>query len=79
MFFTQPEYCDYYQAELESAAHGSARIQATTSVFAGHPVLVLGPVTALDVLRRSETLRAIYHRTYRELVRGLQKVSGRGR
>lgn len=79
VFFTQPEYSDYYQAELESAAHGSARIQATTSVFAGHPVLVLGPVTALDVLRRSETLRAIYHRTYRELVRGLQKVSGRGR
>ena len=79
VFFTQPEFCDYYQAELESAAHRSARIQHTTSVFAGHPVLLLGPVTAVDVLRRSETLRTVYHRTYRELVRGLQKVSGQGR
>lgn len=54
-------------------------MQHTTSVFAGHPVLLLGPVTAVDVLRRSETLRTVYHRTYRELVRGLQKVSGQGR
>jgi hypothetical protein len=75
--FTQPEYAEYYRAQLESAFTGSLRIQSDPTVFAGHPVLYLAPVTPVDVLRKSETARSIYHRTYKEMVRGLQLVSGK--
>jgi hypothetical protein len=77
--FTQPEYADYYRAELRSAFTGGLRIQTEATVFAGHEVQYLAPVTAVDVLRRSETARSIYHRTYKEMVRGLQLVSGKGK
>ncbi|MBJ7339068.1 class I SAM-dependent methyltransferase [Mycolicibacterium sp.] len=75
--FTQPEYAEYYRTELESAFAGSLRIQSDSTVFAGHPVVYLAPVTPVDVLRRSETARSIYHRTYKEMVRGMQLVSGK--
>lgn len=74
--FTQPAYAEYYRTELESAFAGSLRIQTDSTVFAGAPVIYLAPVTPVDVLRRSETARSVYHRTYKELVRGLQRVSG---
>jgi hypothetical protein len=77
VFFTQPEFCDFYRAKLDSAFTGGLRIQADTTVFAGHQVVYLAPVTPVDILRRSETARAIYHRTYKEMVRGMQLVSGR--
>ena len=77
--FTQPEHAEFYRNELESAFTGSLRIQSFSTVFAGHPVVYLAPVTPVDILRRSETARSVYHRTYKELVRGLQLVSGRGK
>lgn len=79
VYFTQPEHCDFYRGELESAFAGSLRIQSDSTVFDGHPVLYLAPVTPVDILRRSDTVRSVYHRTYRELVHGLQLVSGRGK
>jgi hypothetical protein len=79
VFFTQPEYCDHYRAELEAAFTGDLRIQTDSTVFAGRPVVYLAPVTAVDILRRSETARSIYHGTYRAMVRGMQLVSARGK
>lgn len=79
VYFTQSEHCDEYRSALESAFVGSRKIQSDSTVFAGHPVLYLAPVTPVDILRRSETARTVYHRTYRELVRGLQAVSGKGK
>jgi hypothetical protein len=35
------------------------------------------PQGAKDILCKSQLARSLYHRTYRELVRGLQVVSGR--
>ena len=77
--FTQPGYAEFYRQELESAFAGSLRIQSFSTVFAGAPVIYLAPVTPVDVLRRSETARSIYHRTYKEMVRGLQLVSGKAK
>lgn len=77
--FTQPEFADYYRAELVSAFTGNLRIQTEATVFAGHDVQYLAPVTPVDILRRSEAARTIYHGTYRNLVRGLQLVSGKGK
>jgi hypothetical protein len=79
VFFTQPEFCDYYRAELDTAFTGGLRIQSDSTVFAGHPVIYLAPVTPVDILRRSETARSVYHRTYKEMVRGMQLVSGKGK
>jgi hypothetical protein len=42
-------------------------------------VVYLAPLTPVDILRRSETARSIYHGTYRVMVRGMQLVSARGR
>lgn len=79
VFFTQPEHCEHYRAELESAFDSDLRIQTDSTVFAGSPVVYLAPVTAVDVLRRSETARSIYHGTYKAMVRGMQLVSARGK
>lgn len=78
VFFAQPDYCEYYRAEVESAISGKLLLATTSSVFAGHDVLYAAPQGAVDILRRSQTIRSLYHRGYRELVRGLQLVSGRG-
>lgn len=77
VFFAQPDYCGFYRAEVESAVGGKLRLATGSSVFAGHEVGLVVPQTAVDVLRRSETIRSVYHRAYREMVRGLQAVSGR--
>jgi hypothetical protein len=79
VFFTQPEFCDDYREELESAFSGGGRIHSHQTVFAGHPVIYLAPVTPVDILRRSETARSIYHRTYKEMVRGMHLVSSKGK
>jgi hypothetical protein len=77
--FTQPEYAAFYRAELSSTFAKSLRIQTEATVFAGHEVQYLAPVTPVDILRRSETARSLYHRTYQEMVRGLQLMSGKGK
>ncbi|MGE2725525.1 class I SAM-dependent methyltransferase [Mycolicibacterium pulveris] len=78
VFFTQPEHCGRYRAEVESAVAGKLRLATGASVFAGHDVGLVAPQGPVDLLRRSATVRSLYHRTYREMVRGLQVVSGRG-
>lgn len=78
VFFAQPAYCGFYRAEVESAVSGKLRLATGESVFAGHDVGLVAPQGAVDLLRRSATIRSLYHRTYREMVRGLQVVSGRG-
>ncbi|BBY79683.1 class I SAM-dependent methyltransferase [Mycolicibacterium pulveris] len=78
VFFAQPDYCLLYRAEVESAVSGRLRLATGESVFAGHDVGLVAPQGAVDLLRRSATIRSLYHRTYREMVRGLQVVSGRG-
>ncbi|MCV7219386.1 class I SAM-dependent methyltransferase [Mycolicibacterium elephantis] len=79
VFFAQPDYCRLYRAEVESAVSGKLRLATGESVFAGHDVALVAPQGAVDLLRRSAAIRSLYHRTYREMVRGLQVVSGRGR
>jgi len=78
VFFAQPDYCGLYRAAVESAVGGKLRLGTDESVFAGHEVGLVVPQTAVDILRRSEMVRSAYHRAYREMVRGLQVVSGRG-
>jgi hypothetical protein len=78
VFFAQPDHCAFYRAEVEAAVSRKLRLGTASSVFAGHEVGLVVPQTAVDILRRSETIRSLYHRTYREMVRGLQAVSGRG-
>lgn len=77
--FTQPEYADYYRGELAAGVAANAWLQSEETVFAGHPVVYVAPMTAVDLLRKSETARTIYHRTYKEMVRGLNLVSGKRR
>ncbi len=78
VLFTQPEFSEYYRGELRRAFTDNNRIQTEATVFAGHDVQYLAPVTPVDILRRSERARKVYHRTYREMIRGLQAVSGKG-
>ncbi len=75
VFFARPDYCESYLGELVSAFDGRLRLGVARSVFAGHDVGLLVPQTAVDILRRSETARSVYHRAYRDMVRGLQLVS----
>jgi hypothetical protein len=77
--FTHPEFADGYRADLRAAFSSGLTAQTEETVFAGHPVQYVAPVTPVDVIRRSETARSLYHRGYREMVRGLQLVSGKGR
>lgn len=79
VFFAQPDYCEAYRTAVESAVGGKLRLGTGSSVFAGHEVGLVAPQTAVDMLRRSQTVRSVYHRAYREMVRGLQVVSGGGR
>ena len=79
VFFAQPDHCETYRAAVESAVGGKPRLGTGSSVFAGHEVGLVVPQTAVDILRRSQTVRSVYHRAYREMVRGLQVVSGGGR
>ena len=79
VYFTQPEYCDFYRGEVESALSGSFRLAMLPSVFAGHEVGMMLSLKAKDIVRRSKTAKWLYHRGYREMVRGLQMVTGQNR
>jgi hypothetical protein len=77
VFFSQPEYSEFYRGEVESALSGKLRLATHPSEFAGHEVGLVLPQGAKDILRKSQLARSLYHRIYREMVRGLQVVSGR--
>ena len=77
VFFAQPDYCELYRSEVQAAVGGKLLLATGSSVFAGHDVGLVVPQGAVDIIRRSETARALYHRAYREMVRGLQVISGR--
>jgi hypothetical protein len=77
VFFAQPDYCELYRSAVLAAVSGKLRLATGTSTFAGHEVSLVVPQGAVDIVRRSETARALYHRAYREMVRGLQVISGR--
>lgn len=77
--FTHPDYADFYRSELSAGARDNVRLQSEGTVFAGHPVEYVAPQTAVDVLRKSQTARSIYHGTYNGMVRGLNLVSGKGK
>jgi hypothetical protein len=77
VFFAQSDYCEFYRTEVESAVAGKLRLATGTSVYAGHEVGLVVRQGAVDIVRRSETARSLYHRGYREMVRGLRAVSGR--
>lgn len=79
VFFAQPDYCDYFRAELAAAFTGSLRIQFEDTVFDGHAVTYLAPMTAVDIARKSETARSVYHGAYKGVVQGLQVVTGKGK
>ncbi|MCP9273810.1 class I SAM-dependent methyltransferase [Mycolicibacterium arenosum] len=78
VFFAQPDYSDYYRNELATAFTGSMRIQFEDTVFDGHDVTYLAPMTAVDIARKSETARSIYRGAYKGVVQGLQLVTGKG-
>jgi Methyltransferase domain len=77
VFFSQPEYSESYRGQVESALSGKLRLATHPFEFAGHEVGLVLPQGAKDILRKNQLARSLYHRTYRELVRGLQMVSGR--
>ena len=76
VFFTHAEYSEFYRGEVESALGGKLRLATASSEFAGHEVALVAPQGAKDILRKSELARSLYHGTYRQMVRGLQIVSG---
>jgi methyltransferase family protein len=76
VFFTQAEHSEFYRGEVESALGGKLRLATHPSEFAGHEVQLVVPQGAKDILRKSELARTLYHGTYRQMVRGLQMVSG---
>ena len=76
VFFTHAEYSEFYRAEVESALDGKLRLATASSEFAGHEVALVAPQGAKDILRKSQVARSLYHGTYRQMVRGLQLVSG---
>jgi hypothetical protein len=53
------------------------RLATSSSESAGHEVGLVLPQGAKDILRKSQLARSLYHGTYRQMVRGLQVVSGR--
>jgi Methyltransferase domain len=76
VFFTQPEHSEFYRGTVESALAGKLRLATATSEFAGHEVALVAPQGAKDILRKSQLARTVYHGTYRQMVRGLQVLSG---
>jgi hypothetical protein len=79
VFFAHPDYTDYFRAELKAAFTGSMRIQFEDTVFDGNDVTYLAPMTAVDIARKSETARTLYHGAYKGLVSGLGVLSGKGK
>jgi Methyltransferase domain len=76
VFFTHAEYSEFYRGEVESALAGKLRLATASSEFAGHEVALVAPQGAKDILRKSQLARSLYHGTYRQMVRGLQALSG---
>jgi Methyltransferase domain len=76
VFFSQPEHSEFYRGEVDSALSGKLRLATHPSEFAGHDVGLVLPQGAKDILRKSQLARSLYHGTYRQMVRGLQIVSG---
>lgn len=76
VFFTHAEYSEFYRGEVESALSGKLLLATATSEFAGHEVALVAPQGPKDILRKSQLARSLYHGTYRQMVRGLQAVSG---
>jgi hypothetical protein len=76
VFFTHAEYSESYRAEVDAALAGKLRLTTHPSMFAGHEVGLVVPQGAKDILRKSQLARSLYHGTYRQMVRGLQVVSG---
>jgi hypothetical protein len=76
VFFTHAEYSEFYRGEVESALAGKLRLATAESEFAGHEVALIAAQGAKDILRKSELARTLYHGTYRQMVRGLQVVTG---
>jgi hypothetical protein len=76
VFFTHAEYSEFYRGEVESGLGGKLRLAMASSEFAGHEVGLVLPQGAKDILRKSQLARSLYHGTYRQMVRGLQVVSG---
>jgi hypothetical protein len=76
VFFTHAEYGEFYRSEVESALGGKLRLATAPSEFAGHDVALIAGQGAKDILRKSRLARTLYHGTYRQMVRGLQVVSG---
>jgi hypothetical protein len=77
VFFTQRQYCDEYRMLVESAFDRRLRMGVRESIFAGYQIGLLVRRTPVDILRRSEMARSVYHRSYREMVRAMQFVSDR--
>lgn len=74
VLFTQPHFADKYRAAVEEHYNGRALRAVKHADFAGHPVAILSDALAqilrevpvhkqpVQLLRRSATARAIYHR-----------------
>jgi hypothetical protein len=76
VIFSHPEYSEFYRGAVESALSGKLLLATGTSEFAGHEVTLVAPQGPKDILRKSQLARTLYHGTYRQMVRGLQVVSG---
>ena len=76
VFFTHAEYSEFYRGEVASALAGKLRLATADSDFAGHEVTLIAGQGAKDILRKSELARTLYHGTYRQMVRGLQVITG---
>jgi hypothetical protein len=76
VFFTHAEFSEFYRGEVSSALADKLLLATGTSEFAGHEVSLVAPQGAKDILRKSQLARTLYHSTYRQMVRGLQVVSG---
>jgi hypothetical protein len=61
---------------FKSALSGKLRLATAPSEFAGHEVGLVLPQGAKDIACKSQLARTLYHGTYRQMVRGLQVVSG---
>ncbi len=64
VLFARPDHAKRYRQAIDDTYAGRTMTAVFSSVFAGHDVGVLVPVPKrpVDVARRSETARAVYHR-----------------
>jgi hypothetical protein len=64
VLFAHRSYAERYRRDIDDAYRGRTLTAVFASVFGGHDVGVLVPVPKrpADIARRSETVRAVYHR-----------------